>query len=79
MWYDPVTESSAFGQSAAGTVWYRDDAKRFYANHWPTKQMKFFDKSSSIYMFPTCTATPPVQVPCTGCPSATGQGGSSTG
>jgi hypothetical protein len=56
-----------------GTVWYLDNAKRYYAGHWPTKPMTFFDKSNSIYQF-DAPATPPNVVACTGCPSETGQG-----
>ena len=60
-----------------GTVWYLDNAKRYYGGHWPTKPMKFFDKSNSIYQFDSPAAPPPV-VPCTGCPSETGQGSPSS-
>jgi hypothetical protein len=55
-----------------GTLWYLDNAQRFYGGHWPTKQLDFFDKSSAIYQF---DAPVPVEVfPCEGCPSETGQG-----
>jgi hypothetical protein len=60
-----------------GTVWYLDNARRYYAGQWPTKPMKFFDKSNSIYQFDSPAAPPPV-VACVGCPSETGQGSPSS-
>ena len=50
-----------------------DDAQRYYAGTWPTKRMKFFDESNSIYQFDAPAAAPDV-LPCTGCPSETGVG-----
>jgi hypothetical protein len=74
-WWDPKT----FGPptigfpGGEGTGWYLDTAKRYYAGDWPTKPMKFFDKSNSIYQFDTPVQSSPV-LPCNGCPSETGQG-----
>ena len=75
-----MTQSAPFTglPVAAGTLWKVDGAKRYYASNWPTKPIKFFDKSNSIYEFPSA-APIAAPVPCTGCPSATGAGGSSTG
>jgi hypothetical protein len=39
--------------------------------------MKFFDKSNAIYYLPPAPTTPP-EVPCSGCPSETGEGEPST-
>ena len=74
-WWDPDTNGppSLGFPAGKGTVWYLDDAKRYYGGHWPTKPMKFFDKSNSIYQF-DAPATPPDLLPCEGCPSETGQG-----
>jgi hypothetical protein len=55
-----------------GALMYLNNAKRYYAGHWPTQPMKLFDKSNSIYQFDT--APQPAVIPCTGCPSQTGQG-----
>jgi hypothetical protein len=70
---DTVGPPSLGFPGGKGTVWYLDDAHRYYGGHWPTKPMKFFDKKNSIYQFASPASPPPV-VPCTGCPSETGQG-----
>jgi hypothetical protein len=78
-WWDPVTlglSVIASAPPAPGTLWYPDDAKRYNATHWPTKPIKFFDEANAIH---EGTEAQPVPVPCKGCPSETGQGGSSTG
>ena len=76
-WWDPDTVGPPLTNlglpGGKGTLWYLNGAQRYYAGHWPTKPLKFFDKSNSIYQFEAPDA-PPVQVPCDGCPSATGQG-----
>jgi hypothetical protein len=74
-WYDkdtvgPPTLGFAGGK---GTVMYLDNAKRYWAGHWPTKPKTFFDKSISISQF-DAPAQPPPLIPCTGCPSETGVG-----
>jgi hypothetical protein len=80
VWWDPDTLGPALSSAlppAPGTLWYVDGAKRYYAGHWPTKKLTFFDPTNAIHEAPTPAA--PVPVPCKGCPSETGQGGSSTG
>jgi hypothetical protein len=76
-WWDPDTVGPPLTNlglpGGQGTLWYLNGAQRYYAGHWPTKPLKFFDKSKAIYQFDT-QATPPVPVPCEGCPSETGQG-----
>ena len=74
-WWDPNTEGppSLGFPGGKGALYYLDNAKRYYGGHWPTKPMKFFDKSNSIYQF-AAPAEPPALIPCTGCPSETGQG-----
>ena len=74
-WWDPNTDGppSLGFPGGKGALWYVDNAKRYYGGHWPTKPMKFFSKSNSIYQFDAPAAPLPV-VPCTGCPSETGQG-----
>jgi hypothetical protein len=74
-WWDPETTGPpTLGfPGGKGALWYLDDAKRYYAGHWPTKTLKFFDKANSIYQF-DAPAAPPSVLPCTGCPSETGQG-----
>ncbi len=80
VWYDPVTPAPALGTlpGGPGTNWYLDGAKRYYAGHYPTKPLKFFDTKTAIHEFATQPPAP-VPVPCDGCPSETGEGGSSTG
>jgi hypothetical protein len=74
-WWDPDTEGPPIlgFPGGPGTLWYLNDAKRYYAGHWPTKPLTFFDKSNAIYQFDAPTETPTV-LPCTGCPSETGEG-----
>ncbi len=74
-WWDPDTVGPpVLGlPGGQGTLWYVNDAQRFYASHWPTKPFPFFEKSKAIYQF-EALATPLVSVPCNGCPSETGQG-----
>ena len=76
-WWDPDTVGPPLTNlglpGGQGTLWYLNGAQRYYAGHWPTKPLKFFDKSKAIYQF-DAPATPPVPVPCNGCPSETGQG-----
>ena len=74
-WWDPGTVGPpTLGfPGGQGTGWYLDNAKRYAAGDWPTKPMTFFDKSKAIYQFESATA-PPKVLPCTGCPSQTGQG-----
>jgi hypothetical protein len=76
-WWDPDTEGPPLTNlglpGGPGTLWYLNGAQRYYASHWPTKPLKFFDTSNSIIQFDS-PPTPPVPVPCTGCPSETGQG-----
>jgi hypothetical protein len=74
-WWDPNTNGppSLGFPGGKGALWYLDNAKRYYGGHWPTRPLKFFSKSNSIYQFDAPAAPRPV-VPCTGCPSETGQG-----
>jgi hypothetical protein len=76
-WWDPDTDGPPIlgFPGGKGTLWYLDDAKRFYASHWPTKKLEFFDKSKAIYQFDAPLA-PPEVVPCEGCPSSTSQASS---
>ena len=76
VWWDAVTPGTSLVSTtpAPGTNWYLDGAKRYYAGHYPTKPLKFFDPSTAIHEAPTAAA--PVPVPCDGCPSETGEGGS---
>jgi hypothetical protein len=73
-WWDPDTDGPPIlgFPGGKGTLWYLDDAKRFYAGHWPTKPLEFFDTSKAMYQFDAPLA-PPEVVPCEGCPSATAQ------
>ncbi len=76
-WWDPDTEGPPLTNlglpGGPGALYYLNGGQRFYASHWPTKPLQFFDKSNSIIQFDAPPA-PPVPVPCTGCPSETGQG-----
>jgi hypothetical protein len=74
-WWDKDTMGpSILGfPGGQGTLWYLNDAKRYYAGHWPTKQLTLFEKSGALYQFDAPTA-PPTVLPCSGCPSATGVG-----
>ena len=56
-----------------GTLWYLDDARRYVGSRWPTKRLNFFDKSNAMYQFESPPTAASV-MPCTGCPSETGQG-----
>jgi hypothetical protein len=79
VWWDPKTlglSVIASAPPAPGTLWYLDGAKRYNAGHWPTKPLTFFDQSNATH---EGSETQPVPVPCKGCPSETGAGGSSTG
>jgi hypothetical protein len=73
-WWDPDTTGPPIlgFPGGKGTLWYLNDAKRYYAGRWPSKRLSFFDKSLAIYQFDT--PAPVEVVPCTGCPSETGQG-----
>ena len=73
-WWDPNTNGPPIlgFPGGKGTLWYIDNAKRYYSGHWPTTPMKLFDTSAAIYQFDAPVA-PPQVVPCSGCPSATGQ------
>jgi hypothetical protein len=73
VWWDPDAPGVAFGSlpPGKGNYWYLDGAKRYYAGHWPTKPLKFFDRSTSSN---TVDFPDPQPVPCKGCPSETGQG-----
>jgi hypothetical protein len=72
-WWDPNVPGVSFGNlpPGQGGYFYLDNAKRYHAGTWPTKPMKFFDRSNSSN---TITFPPPQPVPCHGCPSETGQG-----
>ena len=74
-WWDPNTVGPpTIGFAGAlGTGFYVNDAERYYAGTWPTKPMTFFDKAQAIYQFDAPTE-PAKVLPCTGCPSQTGQG-----
>ncbi len=73
-WWDPDTDGPPMlgFPGGKGTLWYVNDAQRYYASNWPTKAMPLFDESKAIYQF-EAVITPEVP-PCTGCPSETGQG-----
>jgi hypothetical protein len=73
-WWDPDTDGPPMlgFPGGKGTLWYVNDAQRYYAGKWPTKAMPLFDESKAIYQF-DALVTPEVP-PCTGCPSETGQG-----
>ena len=73
-WWDPDTDGPPIlgFPGGKGTLWYLDDAKRFYAGHWPTKPLEFFDKSKAIYQFDAPLA-PPEVIPCGAARSATTQ------
>jgi hypothetical protein len=73
-WWDPdTTGPPQLGfPGGQGALWYLNDAKRYYAGHWPTKPLKFFDKSNAMYQF-DAPAAPPEVLPCTGCPGETAQ------
>ena len=77
-WWDPDSMTPAYRDrpAAQGTMWYPDGAKRYSVGTWPTKPIKFYDKSAAVQTVP---ALEEVLLPCPGCPSATGAGGSSTG
>ena len=66
----PPTLSFPGGQ---GANMYLNNAERYYAGTWPTKPLTFFDKSKAISQFDAPAQPAPV-LPCTGCPSQTGQG-----
>jgi hypothetical protein len=74
-WWDTETTgpSNGLGTVGKGVGWFVDDAKRYVATTWPKKQFAWFDKSQSIYHFPT-RATPPLGYvgACKGCPSTGG-------
>ena len=74
-WWDPETigPPSLGFPGGKGALWYLDDAARYYAGTWPTKKMKFFDQSNSMYQFDAPPTAPDV-LPCEGCPSETGVG-----
>jgi len=76
-WWDPDTVGPPLTNlglpGGQGTLYYLNGAQRYYGSHWPTKPLKFFDKSQAIYKFDTAPP-PPAAVTCTGCPSQTGQG-----
>jgi hypothetical protein len=73
VWWDPTAPGVKFGSlpPGQGAYYYLDGAKRYHAGTWPTKPMKFFDKSNSTT---TINFTSPQPAPCDGCPSQTGQG-----
>jgi hypothetical protein len=70
VWWDPDTLGLSVIASqppAPGTLWYLDGAKRYYAGHWPTKPLEFFDESNAIHE--ASEAAPPVPVPCRAVPA----------
>src|SRR5262245_35163537 len=48
-WWDPDTDGPPIlgFPGGKGTLWYLDNAKRFYAGHWPTKPLELFNKSAA--------------------------------
>jgi hypothetical protein len=76
-WWDPDTQGPPLTNlglpGGPGALYYLNGAQRYYGGHWPTKPLKFFDKSSAIYQLGQPPA-PPAEVACKGCPSETGQG-----
>jgi hypothetical protein len=75
VWWDPDTlgaPATPGGTPQPGVYWYLDSGKRYSAGHWPTKPLKFFDKSTAKSTVPGMPVLEPV--PCDGCPSQTGQG-----
>ena len=74
-WWDPDTLGPPVAGFPAGQgrASYVNDGERYSAGEWPTKPMALFDKSKSFYQFDAPTA-PAKVLPCTGCPSQTGQG-----
>jgi hypothetical protein len=76
VWWDPNTSGrpATGGASPKGTYFYVDGGARYAANRWPTKPVKFFDKSTSADWEQLPPAPTPQRAPCSDCPSATGQG-----
>lgn len=74
-WWDPDTDGPPMlgFPGGKGTLWYLDDAKRYYAGTWPTKPLPLFDMSKAITGFDAPLRLPEV-LPCEGCPSQTVQG-----
>jgi hypothetical protein len=74
-WWDPDTEGppSLGFPGGMGALWYLDDATRYYSGTWPTRKLKFFDRSNSISRFDAPAEAAEV-LPCEGCPSETGVG-----
>jgi hypothetical protein len=76
-WWDPDTTgpSNGVGTEGKGVGWFPAAAKRYVATTWPEQEFAWFDKSESLYEFPT----PPVPVlgyagDCQGCPATGGPG-----
>jgi hypothetical protein len=78
-WWDADTMGPSIGAfpAAMGAPTYLNNAKRYSAGTWPTKKLEFFSEEGTTLQLPA--DAPPTPVPCPGCPSETGAGGSSTG
>ena len=52
-WWDPDTDGPPIlgFPGGKGTLWYLDDAKRYYAGHWPTKPLDVLRQVQAIYQF----------------------------
>jgi hypothetical protein len=75
VWWDPDTQGSAAtagGAPQPGTYWWLDGAQRYAAGRWPTKALKFFDKSSATYQFRTRPRSSQCRAPAVPAPPAKG-------
>jgi hypothetical protein len=77
VWWDPDTPGRPPANGGAppkGAYLYLNGAKRYSGGQWPTKPLKFLDKSTSATWDQVTPPAPPQRLPCSGCPSETGQG-----
>jgi hypothetical protein len=77
VWWDPDTPGrprANGGPTPNGAYLWVNGGKRYSGRQWPTKLVKFFDESASQTWDEVPPPPPPQRVPCSGCPSDTGQG-----
>jgi hypothetical protein len=72
IWWDNDTAGPSqwpITVSGPGVAQYLDGAKRYRAGSWPTRQVKWFDRSTSIVQFDTQPVARVYIGDCTSCPS----------
>jgi hypothetical protein len=71
-WHDPATYGRSGNAEGQGVVWFIDDGRHTKAGDWPKQTSPWFDKTQSIFLFPSRPAPPVPSPPCAPnvCPSS---------